>query len=566
MARRDIRYALRSQLAATDASILALNLDDLADVNVTTPTDTYLLQWDDGAGEFNLVAPSGGGASQLSDLSDVNTSTPTNRFVLVADGVDYEARLLVEADISDLGSYLTSVAVTDLDNGTDGELLTWDAAGAAATVAVGTSGHVLTSNGVGAAPTFQAAAGGGPSNWIDNGLGGDGQYNSVTAIEVISRGVTITDAGGTNSPYINFNDDTVDTFRLIYAGASGGFFFDSFAAGEDIHFRLSSTAGARDSTMLKLVEQGGVELTWINELAFATEATGIAVYDGVSGQDDPNVVLRAEAGTQLGALGVFNGNMTIQSNTHAGELRLRAEDTGGTLQYVFLGDPDGVASLYNAGIISIGTTGSGMRLYDGTGNAPLLQFYEDDEATRAGFIQFRDATYSRIVSEEHGLELRLQAQDISGTVKDILLGDGDASTILFDVGIQVFSTHSGGINIYDTNGDDPFIGFYDQDLSTRLGFIQNNTTGFTLTNEVDSAHVTLKGKTAASASKTGFTFDPDVGVGFFQTSAFAPPTYVANATAVIDRTLLASASATTTNNNNVLAALIADLKSYGLAV
>jgi len=45
---------------------------------------------------------------QLSDLSDVNTSTPTNRNVLVADGVDWESRALVEADISDLGSYLTT--------------------------------------------------------------------------------------------------------------------------------------------------------------------------------------------------------------------------------------------------------------------------------------------------------------------------------------------------------------------------------------------------------------------------------------------------------------------------
>jgi len=48
----------------------------------------------------------GGGASQLSDLTDVNTSTPTNRNVLVADGVDFESRALVEADISDFGSYV----------------------------------------------------------------------------------------------------------------------------------------------------------------------------------------------------------------------------------------------------------------------------------------------------------------------------------------------------------------------------------------------------------------------------------------------------------------------------
>ena len=48
---------------------------------------------------------------------------------------------------------------THLKAGTDGELITWDASGDPAAVAVGTSTHVLTSNGAGAAPTFQAAAG-----------------------------------------------------------------------------------------------------------------------------------------------------------------------------------------------------------------------------------------------------------------------------------------------------------------------------------------------------------------------------------------------------------------------
>lgn len=53
-----------------------------------------------------------------------------------------------------------AVDIAMLANGTDGELITWDAAGAPATVPVGTATHVLTSNGAGAAPTFQAAAAG----------------------------------------------------------------------------------------------------------------------------------------------------------------------------------------------------------------------------------------------------------------------------------------------------------------------------------------------------------------------------------------------------------------------
>jgi hypothetical protein len=55
-------------------------------------------------------------SSELSDLTDVNTSTPTNRNVLVADGVDWESRALVEADISDLQSYLTSVSEANVES------------------------------------------------------------------------------------------------------------------------------------------------------------------------------------------------------------------------------------------------------------------------------------------------------------------------------------------------------------------------------------------------------------------------------------------------------------------
>lgn len=70
------------------------------------------------------------------------------------------------------------VDVAMLANGTDGELITWDASGAAAVVAAGTATHVLTSNGAGAAPTFQAAAGGGGSS--------DGSQGAIQAADASS--------------------------------------------------------------------------------------------------------------------------------------------------------------------------------------------------------------------------------------------------------------------------------------------------------------------------------------------------------------------------------------------
>ncbi len=80
--------------------------------------DNYVLTYDHSNLTIGLEAASGGGgggATQLSELSDVNTSTATNRNVLVADGTDWESRALVEADISDLASYITDYTVTEGD-------------------------------------------------------------------------------------------------------------------------------------------------------------------------------------------------------------------------------------------------------------------------------------------------------------------------------------------------------------------------------------------------------------------------------------------------------------------
>ena len=50
---------------------------------------------------------------------------------------------------------LTKVDVKGIKDGTDGQLITWDASAKADTVATGGNTQVLTSNGAGAKPSFQ---------------------------------------------------------------------------------------------------------------------------------------------------------------------------------------------------------------------------------------------------------------------------------------------------------------------------------------------------------------------------------------------------------------------------
>jgi hypothetical protein len=92
-----------------------------------------------------------------------------------------------------------AVTLAKLAGGTDGELITWDASGDPAAVAVGSSTHVLTSNGAGAAPTFQAAAGGGKiQQSIESLVLTGGTTTSTTYVDIPSSDgqVTITTTGG----------------------------------------------------------------------------------------------------------------------------------------------------------------------------------------------------------------------------------------------------------------------------------------------------------------------------------------------------------------------------------
>jgi hypothetical protein len=80
---------------------------DLGGGSITSEgqSDDKYLKADGAGGVVWAVATGSGGVTDLDDLSDVGSVTYTNRHVLVADGADYDSRALVEADISNLGSY-----------------------------------------------------------------------------------------------------------------------------------------------------------------------------------------------------------------------------------------------------------------------------------------------------------------------------------------------------------------------------------------------------------------------------------------------------------------------------
>ena len=169
-----------------------------------TPGDTLTIA----GGTEITTAMSGDTLTVNADFTPDSTDTLTNKTF----------------DANGTGNSLSNVDVADLANGTDGELITWDAAGAPATVSVGTSGHVLTSNGVGAAPTFQAASGGGDWTLVSSASASASSAITFTGLsstyhvyKLIITGITASSDGYLRLRTSTNNGSSYDTDASDYA-------------------------------------------------------------------------------------------------------------------------------------------------------------------------------------------------------------------------------------------------------------------------------------------------------------------------------------------------------------
>ena len=96
----------------TAPNTMGANLDMNSNkiVNLTDGTNNQ-----DAVTVSQLSGASLASVADLADLSDVTSAAVTNRFVLVANGTKYVGRALTEADISDLGTYLTSISEANIE-------------------------------------------------------------------------------------------------------------------------------------------------------------------------------------------------------------------------------------------------------------------------------------------------------------------------------------------------------------------------------------------------------------------------------------------------------------------
>ena len=167
--------------------------------SATAPTTTYaFMLWADTAND--LLKQRNAADSAWVDILTLSTGAVSN------------------AEVAD-----NAITLAKMAHGTDGEIITYDASGAPATVGVGTSGQVLTSNGAGSAPSMQGL----PSSGADTSL----SNLSATGLQRIPRAWCNFD--GTGTPAVNggslnvssISDNGTGKYTVNFTAGIGGNFY-----------------------------------------------------------------------------------------------------------------------------------------------------------------------------------------------------------------------------------------------------------------------------------------------------------------------------------------------------
>lgn len=189
-------------VAISGLTTKALQINDTALASGEHAANKYYRGVYDGAAfQIEKISKAAGYSDPLTTRGDLvyRNASSTTRLAVGA------ANTVLKSDGTDAA--WGSVAVANLAAGTDGELITWDASGNPAVVAVGTSGQVLTSNGAGAAPTMQTISTGMTLGTYTSLSGTSVDFTGIpSTATVVIISITGASSNGTSYPLFQLGD------------------------------------------------------------------------------------------------------------------------------------------------------------------------------------------------------------------------------------------------------------------------------------------------------------------------------------------------------------------------
>lgn len=261
------------------------------------------------------------------------------------------------------------------------------------------------------------------------------------------------------------------------------------------------------------------------DISTATPPTSEAVTGAYDIYDADDTDLLADLGY------IASNTLRIKNYMHGGPIQLRGEDTGGTPQTIFQGDPDSWAAMYFNGTVKIRTDTDGLWVYSNqavatppiahTGTARLRIVDADGTDTLAdlSFIAGDTLTlYNRI----HGSAINMIAENAAGSQAVLFIGSPDGSAALYYAGSDRIATGPTGLAAIRSDAS-PGLGaaqssqlMFEQNDGTDLGYVGfQNQTDLSIRNLNHGGPISMAAENNAGTLRTILIADPDSSIDIY---------------------------------------------------
>lgn len=241
--------------------------------------------------------------------------------------------------------------------------------------------------------------------------------------------------------------------------------------------------------------------------------------NGLGNSQQSYIELMQSDSTGVAKLGFdATANFIIRSLNHGATMSFRAEDTLGTEQFLFNGDPDGAFDIYHDGLKRIATNPSGVLLLSDTSpgigsvqNARLT--LQQADGTAIGRVGFASASSMEIRSLNEGGNINLIAEDAAGVAQSLFVGDPDGTVDLYADGAKRFSTEiAGHITVFgpgNADAENRYLAFKHAN-GTRRAFVGHlGSDVLRVRNEIHGAKLIIDAEDLAGTVNTILDADPD---------------------------------------------------------
>ena len=239
--------------------------------------------------------------------------------------------------------------------------------------------------------------------------------------------------------------------------------------------------------------------------------------DGSLDTENRELVLLHQDLTERASFGHQGGSrLDIINRIHGANIALIGEDAGGTARNLLEGDPDGQLLLYYAGTLRLETRSAGQVALRSDGNTDTeerrFNFYHANGTTRA-FVGHNGDGVLRLRNMVHGSDVRIEAEDLAGSLNILFNGDPDGSASMYHAGTLTFRTiGAGNVEIRGdlaSSSDQRRLDFVDS-IGNLYGFIgHNGGTLFEIQNRIHGANLSITCEDAGGTIRTILTGDPD---------------------------------------------------------